>query len=344
MAAGGQNSLFDGLFADPEIAALFSTETMLARFADFEAALIRAQGHPGADRIAPRIAAFRPDPAGVAVRVAQDGVPVPAYVGALKAALDADGAHVHVDATSQDLMDTCLALSLRGVSETLGPRLERIISLLESLISAHGARPLMGRTRMQAALTIRVETRLRSWRDPLVRAQARLPEVRAGVEQLQFGGPVGQRSPGMAEVATRLATALDLPPPGPVWHSTRDGVVAYGNWLALVTGSLGKMGQDIALMAQQGIGAVQLTGRGASSAMPHKQNPVAAETLVTLARFNAVQVGGLHHAMVHEQERSGAAWALEWMLLPQICEAAGAALRHAESLLESIESIGEEPI
>jgi 3-carboxy-cis,cis-muconate cycloisomerase len=148
----------------------------------------------------------------------------------------------------------------------------------------------------------------------------------------------------METVAAALADALGLPPPGPVWHSARDGVVAYGNWLALVTGSLGKMGQDIALMAQQGIEAVRLRGGGTSSAMPHKQNPIAAETLVTLARFNAVQIGGLHQAMVHEQERSGAAWALEWMIMPQMCEATGAALKQAEALLSSIETLGEEPV
>lgn len=344
MAAGAQNRLFDGLFADAEIAALFSAETMLAHFRAFETALTRARGGPDAARAADRLAELQIAPDTIAAHVAKDGVPVPAYVAAVKAAMGADADKVHIGATSQDLMDTSLALSLRGVSDVVTARLDRVITLLDDLHATQGTRPLMGRTRMQAALPITVATRIEAWRGPLIRTRARLPETRAGVEHLQFGGPVGARTAEMEAVAARVAAALDLPEPGSVWHSTRDGVVAYGNWLALVTGSLGKLGQDIALMAQQGIDEVRLAGGGASSAMPHKQNPIAAETLVTLARFNAAQIGGLHQAMVHEQERSGAAWALEWMILPQICEVTGAALRHAEALLTNIETLGEEPL
>ena len=96
-------------------------------------------------------------------------------------------------------------------------------------------------------------------------------------------------------------------------------------------------------MAQNGIDEIALSATGTSSAMPHKQNPVLAETLVTLARFNATQLAGMHHALVHEQERSGAAWTLEWMLLPQICIAAGASLRIALELAGSITAMGSDP-
>jgi len=93
-------------------------------------------------------------------------------------------------------------------------------------------------------------------------------------------------------------------------------------------------------MAQQGLDEIALADGGSSSAMPHKRNPVQAELLVTLARFNATQLAGLHHALVHEQERSGAAWALEWMLLPQMCVATGCALCTARALLGSVERLG----
>lgn len=344
MAAGGQNRLFDGLFADPDVAALFSVETMLGQFMDFECALTDAQGRCRALRNADRAVAHMKtvliDPDLVAAQVRRDGVPVPAFVAALRQAMGADGQAVHQGATSQDVMDTSLALTLRGVSDILERRLSGVIKELDDLSQRHGAAPLMGRTRMQTALPITVRDRLASWSTPLDRALARLPEVRAGVEHLQLGGPVGVRAPEDDAVAADMAEALGLQPPGPVWHATRDGIVAYGNWLALVTGSLGKIGQDITLMTQQGIDAAQLSGGGASSAMPHKQNPIAAEILVTLARFNATQISGLHQAMLHEQERSGAAWSLEWMILPQMCEAAGAALGHAKELLESIEQLG----
>ena len=107
-----------------------------------------------------------------------------------------------------------------------------------------------------------------------------------------------------------------------------------------MTGTLGKMGQDIALMAQNEIGEIELSGGGGSSAMAHKHNPVKAEMLVTLARFNAVQLAGIHQSLVHEQERSGAAWTLEWMLMPQMAVAAGAALRTARQLTSEIQYIG----
>jgi 3-carboxy-cis,cis-muconate cycloisomerase len=120
----------------------------------------------------------------------------------------------------------------------------------------------------------------------------------------------------------------------------RENLADYANWLSLVTGSLGKMGQDIALMAQQGIDEIALSGGGGSSAMPHKQNPVLAETLVTQARFNATQLPAMHHALVHEQERSGSAWPLELMVLPAMVTTTGTALTHAHNLISQITRVG----
>ena len=137
-----------------------------------------------------------------------------------------------------------------------------------------------------------------------------------------------------------MAEKLGLRDPGFCWHTERIGIVDYAQWLAFVTGSLGKMGQDIVLMAQNAMGEFQFDSGGGSSAMAHKQNPVKAEALVTLARFNATLAGGMQHAMVHEQERSGAAWTFEWMMIPQLCVATGASLRNASELLESATAIG----
>ena len=138
-----------------------------------------------------------------------------------------------------------------------------------------------------------------------------------------------------------LAVSLGLSVPDYVPHAARDRIAALGGWLSLVTGALGKLGQDVALMAQNEIGEIALAGGGGSSAMAHKQNPVRAEVLVSLARFNAVQVSGLHQALVHEQERSGAAWTLEWLILPQMLNATGTALVHAEVLLGRVRRIGK---
>jgi 3-carboxy-cis,cis-muconate cycloisomerase len=109
--------------------------------------------------------------------------------------------------------------------------------------------------------------------------------------------------------------------------------------LSLITGSLGKIGQDIALLAQDGE-EIELAGGGGSSAMAHKQNPVAAETLVSLARFNATQLSGIHQALIHEQERSGGAWTLEWLILPQMVMSTAASLRLAQEVTGNIRQLG----
>jgi 3-carboxy-cis,cis-muconate cycloisomerase len=119
---------------------------------------------------------------------------------------------------------------------------------------------------------------------------------------------------------------------GQVGKPNAMGPAELASGLSLVSGSLGKIGEDVALMVQNEVGQAQLSGGGASSAMAHKSNPVQAEILVTLARFNASLLAGQHHALVHENERSGAAWTLEWLVLPQMLAAAGATLRTASVL------------
>ncbi len=159
---------------------------------------------------------------------------------------------------------------------------------------------------------------------------------------VQFGGAagtldaLGENGPA---VRAALADKLGLAD-APQWHSQRDTIADFASWLSLVTASLGKFGQDVALMALDG-SAIRLSGGGGSSAMPHKQNPVKAEVLETLARFNAVQVGAMHQAAIHPLERSGAAWTLEWLVLPQMVVAAAAALRLAGDLIGDIETLGE---
>jgi 3-carboxy-cis,cis-muconate cycloisomerase len=199
----------------------------------------------------------------------------------------------------------------------------------------------MGRTRMQAAIEISAGDRIRSWREPLVRHKARLEALRPALLAVQFGGAAGTLDKlGGKGVAVRAALAQRLGLTDvPQWQSQRDCIADFASFLSLLTGSLGKFGQDVALMAQSG-GEIELSGGGGSSAMPHKQNPVAAEILVTLARFNATQLSGMHHALVHEQERSGSSWSLEWLILPQMIVAASAALRLAAELAGRIDRIG----
>ncbi|MEM8663366.1 MAG: 3-carboxy-cis,cis-muconate cycloisomerase [Pseudomonadota bacterium] len=347
-----ENPLFS-LFADEATTTAFSPSRTLALYGNVEAAIteaLAAEGLISAEAraaILPAIAAFEPDWPDLVAASRRDGLPIPGYVAQMRAKLpEAHRKAFHMGSTSQDIMDTALALALAEINATLASRLAELLRTLDALNARWGAVPLMGRTRMQAALPVTVRHRLDGWRAPLQRQHARLLAVRQDVECLQFGGPVGLRD-GWGDsgpaVAKAMAATLGLRELGESWHTGRDGLLAYGAWLSATSQALGKIGADITLMAQQGIDEAALTGGGSSSAMPHKQNPVEAEALVTLARFAAGNLGTLHQGGVHEQERSGVAWALEWMVLPPLCAATGAGLVVAGRLLERIARLGPAP-
>ncbi len=340
------HSLLSGLLGDAEIAPFLSAEADLKAMLAFEKALAEAQAELGVvpaqagSAIAAAIAAFEPDMGALAAATAQDGVAVPELMAQLKARLGEPFAkHVHFGATSQDVIDTSLALRLKRAAACLDARLAAMVGQMDAMAKREEGRSLTAHTRMQRAGTVGAAHKLASWRDPLIRHRERLTELGPRLFLLQLGGAVGDRAAlgGKArEVAERMAGALGLGSPDRARHSERDGVAEFANWLSLVSGSLGKMGADIGLMAQTEVGEIVLRKGGRSSAIPGKSNPVGAETLVALARFNATLLGGMHHALVHENERSGAAWTLEWMLLPQMVMASAASLRQAASLLESI--------
>ncbi|MBU0643901.1 MAG: 3-carboxy-cis,cis-muconate cycloisomerase [Alphaproteobacteria bacterium] len=346
------SSVFDhpwlsGLFGDPEMAAILSPERQMAHMLAFEAAWSRACGTAGifdpalAEEAARAIESATIDFADIAKGMAQDGVPIPRLIAQLKAT--APAAALHKGATSQDVVDTALVLCLREASFLIAGRLMALETALKALEDRFGDAPLMGRTRMQAATEITVRDRVLTWRLPLADHLKTLDQSRENVEKVQIGGASGDRKAlgDQADlVVSEVAKILGLAPIDKAWHSMRHGLTGYASFLSLITGSLGKIGQDIALMSQQGIEEISLSGGGGSSAMPHKQNPVAAELLVTLARFNATQVSAMHHAMIHEQDRSGAAWSLEWMVLPQMMMATGRALAMAITLINNIERIG----
>jgi len=346
-------SVFDhpwlsGLFADPDLARLWSAEAQIKKMLAFEAAWTLALGTVGridpaqAEEIAKNISNFQPDLEALAKGTSVDGVPIPALVRQLKAAFGPDG--VHSGATSQDVIDTAMILTIVETLDVLKERLAALSKALEDLNKQHGAAPLMGRTRMQAATEITVSDRIATWHLPLANHVERIDQLRPRIAHLQVGGASGNRADLGKDEAVILASLevdLGLPAGKKAWHSMRDGIGEFASVLTLISGTLGKMGQDICLMAQQGIDEIQLSGGGGSSAMPHKQNPVLAELLVTLSRFNATQISGIQQAIIHEQERSGAAWALEWMILPQMVLATGKTLSAGKVLVGQIEKIGK---
>nr|WP_306267316.1 3-carboxy-cis,cis-muconate cycloisomerase [Pararhizobium sp. IMCC3301] len=346
-----EDKLLGALLGDDAVSAAFSSAATLSHFRDFEIALTDALAGNcllTSDTAAAIIAgcrSFVPDTERLRLDTMTDGLPVPAYIRQLKAHIGTPHAdNVHLGATSQDLIDTALALALTEINAEFRSKISSLQENLQILNHSFGGNTLMGRTRMQAALPINVSQRIKAWLAPLQRHLERLQIVGPAVSVLQLGGAVGRRhayGDKADAIAGQMAEALGLHNPPAAWHTERDNLANYANWLSLVTGSLGKMGQDVCLMAQQGIEEITLSGGGGSSAMPHKHNPIAAETLVTLARYNAVQLSAMHHALIHEQERSGSAWALEWMILPQMCEATACALTTALRLTGQVSGMGK---
>jgi 3-carboxy-cis,cis-muconate cycloisomerase len=337
--------LLQALVGDEEVGALFSNEAELSALLRVEAALADAEAQVGlisgeaAKRIEEVCGSFQADWAGLAAGLAQDGVIVPAFIKQLRAAVgEAHSKAVHFGATSQDIIDTALMLRLKRAVEIFGHRINELLHTLQGLKVRAGATPLMAHTRMQQALPFTAADKIDTWIHPLERHRNALEALAPRLLVVQLGGPVGTRGElkGHGDaVADAMARFLGLSS-APSWHSQRDRIGEFAAFLSLLSGTVGKIGQDIALMAQNEVREVQLATGGGSSAMPHKSNPVPAEVLVTLARFNAGLLGTLHQALVHENERSGAAWTLEWMVLPQMVAAAAAGLRSAQGLVSSM--------
>lgn len=342
------NPILGQLLGDERAECCFDPKTCLRNMQKFEVALTRSLadvGHVSAECASVVVDAIDKHWASgsdLPGATARDGVVVPQLVAEVRNKIPPEFREgFHFGVTSQDLVDTALAMALRELNPDLGNRLRQLIDDLKTLNERFGDLEFVARTRMQDAGQFALRSRIDGWTAPLQRWLDDLDRVRSGIELLQLGGPLGDRSAlsRFPDLAGRLAIRLGLSDPGHAWHNQRDGVVAYASWMAGLTGSVGKIGQDCAIMAQQG--ELRITGAGMSSSIPHKRNPVAAEALVTNARLCATLVSGLQHSLIHEQERSGGAWMLEWIVLPQICVAACASLNSAYRFIGSISGIGK---
>lgn len=334
------SALWGNLLTDPDVASEFSADAMIGYFVRFEKAWTDALCAANkidaatAERACSLIDAFAPDFADMAQGTMKDGLPVPAFVRQLRGTAPEDvRAAIHTGATSQDVIDTAMVLACLKVVGILAARVEKIQATLTALDADFGALPMMGRTRMQAALPITVGDRVGLWQRALDDHLDVLPDLVARFGQVQVGGPVGVRSDDV--IARSVAQELGLAVT-PVWHTNRSSMVDLGHWLTKLAGTCAKLGKDITLMAQQGIQEVQLDGAGGSSAMPHKQNPVRGEVVIALGRFVAGQQAILAQSMIHEQERSGESWTMEWLTLPTMLEATGASLNATGDLLGQV--------
>ena len=345
-ASPADSAIYATLFSDADTADVLSDEAEISAMLAFEAALARVQGRLGlipdaaARCIDEALAGANIVPARLAAGTASTGVPVSALVAEIRTAVGGEAAAwVHFGATSQDVVDSALVLRLRTLLQSFDARLATIVALLAKLADSHRRTVLVARTRSQQATPTTFGLKVAGWLAPLAHARERLAELLPRILVVQLGGASGNLASlgdRGVEVMDALADELGLASPPLPWHAQRDRPVELAGWLALVTGSLGKLGLDLVRLAQSEVAEVRPGAGGGSSTMPQKANPVAAETLVTLARHNATLVSGMHEAMLHEHERDGSAWSLEWTMLRPMLVATGAALRGAVAVVESL--------
>ncbi len=337
--------LFEPLFGDADTAALFSDTAAIAAMVRVERALARAQAQCGvipqaaADGISTALDGYAPEPKALAAGTALAGVPVPALLEALRERLEPEaGQWLHWGATSQDIVDTALVLRLCAALSGFAGRLDQVVATLANQSEHYRSLPMAGRTRSQIAAPISFAHRIARWAQPLIALRGDLIVLRPRVARVQFGGAVGTNAavaPHGPQIAAALAAELDLID-SPPWHTDRTGLAALANWCASLCAALGKMSGDLILMGRsESREAIAGTG-GGSSTMPQKANPVAAETVLALARFVAALSTPMHLAAIHAEERDGSAWSVEWLTLPQIMIATGACLRHASALAGTI--------
>jgi 3-carboxy-cis,cis-muconate cycloisomerase len=353
MTTGSSSELLGTLFGSAEASALFTDRARIQGILDFEAALARAEANAGvipADA-GPAIAGkcraelfSIADLARPTARAGNPAIPIVARLTALVAADDPEAArYVHWGATSQDAMDTGLVLQLRRFLALLETDLARLAAALARLAAAHKATPLVGRTWLQHALPVTMGLKLAGWLDAVERHRTRLAEVRVRALVLQFGGAAGTLAAlgdrGL-EVAEALAGELSLALPALPWHTHRDRVAEVATAVGLLVGTLGKIARDVSLLMQTDVAEAfepAGEGRGGSSTMPHKRNPVTAAVVLAAATRAPGLVATLLTAMVQEHERGLGGWHAEWETLPALCLLAAGAVRRMSEMIETLE-------
>ncbi|MEM9524276.1 MAG: adenylosuccinate lyase family protein [Pseudomonadota bacterium] len=341
------STIYRDLFHDAEIGQIFSDAAEIRAMLCVEGALAAAQGSlgviPETSAAAIRRACLdaRIDPAALTRGTGRSAVCVPALVAALREKIGDPqlAQHVHWAATSQDIIDTGLMIRLRQVLAIYDTRLVTLLKGLGELARIHAELPMAARTWAQVATPTSFGAIAAGWGRPFLSHRVRLDQLRPRLLQVSLSGAsgtlsaMGERGPA---IRTALAEGLGLADPARSWHSAREGLAEFAAWLTAVSGSLAKMGADLIGMTQGGIEEVALGSVGGSSTMPQKTNPVLPNLLVALAGHTAALNSPMQTALVHRQQRDGAAWMLEWMALPQMCMAVARALTAATELAGSM--------
>lgn len=334
-------SLLDQVFGSQPVLEIFSDKARVQCMLDFEAALATAEARQGVipASAGPVIAAYcKADLINFAElsRAAADAgnlaIPLIQQLTAVVGGQSSEAAqYVHWGATSQDVIDTALTLQMRDALAAMSSELNRLCGLLADLANRYRSTPMVARTWMQHAIPTTFGFKVAGWLDGMLRHRVRLVSWRDQAT-LQFGGAAGTLaalgSTGLV-IAAEVASELKLELPDIPWHTQRDRIAEGATGLAMLTGSLGKMARDIALQSQTEVAELSepaKVGRGGSSSMPHKRNPVNTAVILAAAEQTPFLAGTILAAMPQEHERGLGNWLAEWDTVPQLFRLCSGAL------------------
>jgi 3-carboxy-cis,cis-muconate cycloisomerase len=346
-------TLFDELFSYSALEQILSDESRIKAMLQFEAGLAKAEAQTGvipqgaARKIEAQCRTEQFDLAAITKQAALAGnlaIPLVKLLTESVERQDRNAARfVHWGATSQDAIDTGTVLQLRDALALIEKDLAKLISTLADVANAHRKTVMAARTWMQQALPTTFGFIVAGWLDAILRDRRRLIEIRPRILSMQFGGAVGTlaalRGNGPV-VAKALATELKLTLPVVPWHTHRDRMVEAAAFFSILTGTLGKIARDISLHSQTEIGELSepaRPGRGGSSTMPHKRNPVACSVVLAASTRVPGLLSAMLSAMQQEQQRGLGNWQVEWETLPEIVRLCGGALHHMAEMLPHLE-------
>ena len=345
-----ESIMFKDLLGSDEMRNIFSDGTTIEAYLEVERALAKVQAYLGlipkaaAEAIVKHAQLENINLARYEQRTQVVGAPILPVVEEIVAAVpDGLGEWAHYGTTTQDIMDTALILQVRDAFDAIERDLAFISRALADLAQRYRDTPVAGRSHRQHALPVTFGFKVSIWLSGIERHRKRLAEIRPRVLVGQFGGAAGTLASlteqGMA-IQEGLMTELGLSVPDATWHTMRDTLTEAVTFLGLMTGTLAKIGCDIALMMQTEVGEVSepfLPGRGSSSTMPQKRNPVGTEMMIVAHETIRSDVHMMLGGMVQDHERASGPYKFELIALPRAFIAASAALKHAVDILPNLE-------
>ncbi|HEO1764540.1 TPA: 3-carboxy-cis,cis-muconate cycloisomerase [Acinetobacter baumannii] len=349
------SQLYASLFYQKDVTEIFSDSSLITYMIQVEVALAQAQAQVGvipqnaANTIAQvaEQALEKFDFSALAVATGLAGniaIPFVKQLTAIVKDTDEDASrYVHWGATSQDILDTACILQCRDALNIVEGQLQQCYTTALQQAKQYRHQVMIGRTWLQQALPITLGHKLARWASAFKRDLDRIQAMKSRVLTAQLGGAVGSLASLQDQgslVVSAFAKQLNLTVPTSTWHGERDRIVEIASVLGMIVGNTGKMARDWSLMMQTEIAELfepTAKGRGGSSTMPHKRNPVAAASVLAAANRVPALMSSIYQSMVQEHERSLGAWHAEWLAVPEIFQLCAGALSRTGEVLQGFE-------